>query len=81
MSGASGFIQNKCTRIIEIEKEHRNSDGISMALNQQMTKLYKKNVAASSMQHEAKIAYYAFDVTRFFVPYAARLKLRGRVAR
>ena len=36
---------------------------------------------ASSMQHEAKIAYYAFDVIRFFVPYAARLKLRGRVAR
>jgi len=33
------------------------------------------------MQHEAKIAYYAFGVIRFFVPYAARLKLRGRVAR
>ena len=32
------------------------------------------------MQHEAKIAYYAFDVIRFFVPYAARLMLRGRVA-
>ena len=41
----------------------------------------KKKLAASSMQHEAKIAYYAFDVIRFFVPYAARLKLRGRVAR
>ena len=40
-----------------------------------------KKLAASSMQHEAKIAYYAFDVIRFFVPYAARLKLRGRVAR
>ena len=38
-------------------------------------------LAASSMQHEAKIAYYAFDVIRFFVPYTARLKLRGRVAR
>ena len=38
-------------------------------------------LAASSMQHEAKIAYYAFDVIRFFVPHAARLKLRGRVAR
>ena len=32
------------------------------------------------MQHEAKLAYYAFDVIRFFVPYAARLMLRGRVA-
>ena len=32
------------------------------------------------MQHEAKIAYYAFDVIQFFVPYAARLMLRGRVA-
>ena len=32
------------------------------------------------MQHEAKIAYYAFDVIRFFVPYAARLKLRGERA-
>ena len=42
---------------------------------------FKKKLAASSMQHEAKIAYYAFDVIRFFVPYAARLKLRGRVAR
>ena len=41
----------------------------------------KKKLAASSMQHEAKIAYYAFDVIQFFVPYAARLKLRGRVAR
>jgi len=41
----------------------------------------KKKLAASSMQHEAKIAYYAFDVIRFFVPHAARLKLRGRVAR
>ena len=41
----------------------------------------KKKLAASSMRHEAKIAYYAFDVIRFFVPYAARLKLRGRVAR
>ena len=40
----------------------------------------KKKLAASSMQHEAKIAYYAFDVIRFFVPYAARLKLCGRVA-
>ena len=40
-----------------------------------------KKLEASSMQHEAKIAYYAFDVIRFFVPYAARLKLRGRVAR
>ena len=40
-----------------------------------------KILAASSMQHEAKIAYYAFDVIRFFVPYAACLKLRGRVAR
>ena len=29
------------------------------------------------MQHEAKIAYYVFDVIRFFVPYAARLKMRG----
>ena len=29
------------------------------------------------MLHEAKIAYYAFDVIRFFVPYAARLKLLG----
>ena len=44
-------------------------------------KIKKKKLAASSMQHEAKIAYYAFDVLRFFVPYAARLKLRGRVAR
>ena len=43
--------------------------------------LLKKKLAASSMQHEAKIAYYAFDVIRFFVPYTARLKLRGRVAR
>ena len=51
MSGVSGFIQNKCTRIIEIEKEHRNSDGISMALNQQMTKLYKKK--CSSFKHAA----------------------------
>ena len=42
---------------------------------------YKKKLAASSMQHEAKTAYYAFDVIRFFVPYAARLKLRGRAAR
>jgi len=33
------------------------------------------------MLHEGKIAYYAFDVIRFFVPYAARLKLRGRVVR
>ena len=41
----------------------------------------RKKLTASSMQHEAKIAYYAFDVIRFFVPYAARLKLRGRVAR
>jgi hypothetical protein len=41
----------------------------------------KKKLAASSTQHEAKLAYYAFDVIRFFVPYAARLKLRGRVAR
>ena len=40
----------------------------------------RKKLAASSMLHEAKIAYYAFDVIRFFVPYAARLKLRGRVA-
>ena len=40
-----------------------------------------KKLAASSMLHEAKIAYYAFDVIQFFVPYAARLKLRGRVAR
>ena len=29
------------------------------------------------MLHEAKIAYYAFDVIRLFVPYAARLKLIG----
>ena len=29
------------------------------------------------MLHEAKIAYYAFDVIRLFVPYAARLKLLG----
>ena len=36
-----------------------------------------KKLAASSMQHEAKIAYYAFDVIRFFVPYAACLKLLG----
>ena len=36
-----------------------------------------KKLAASSMLHEAKIAYYAFDVIRFFVPYAARLKLLG----
>ena len=47
-----------------------------------------KKLAASSMLHEAKIAYYGFDVIRFSVPYAARLKLpgfysflRGRVAR
>jgi hypothetical protein len=31
------------------------------------------------MLHEAKIAYYAFDVIRFFVPYAACLKLLGNV--
>ena len=37
----------------------------------------KKKLAASSMLHETKIAYYAFDVIRFFVPYAARLKLLG----
>ena len=29
-----------------------------------------KNLAASSMLHEVKIAYFAFDVIRFFVPYA-----------
>ena len=28
-----------------------------------------KKIAASSMLHEAKIAYYAFDVIRLFVPY------------
>ena len=28
-----------------------------------------RKLAASSMLHEAKIAYYAFDVIRFFVPY------------
>ena len=28
-----------------------------------------KKLAASSMLHEAKIAYYALDVIRFFVPY------------
>ena len=27
------------------------------------------------MQYEAKIAYYAFDVIQFFVPYAARCLL------
>ena len=41
----------------------------------------EKKLAASSMLHEAKIAYYAFYVIRCCVPYAARLKLRGRVAR
>ena len=31
------------------------------------------------MLHEAKIVYYAFDVIRLFVPYAARLKLQSDV--
>jgi hypothetical protein len=31
-----------------------------------------KKLAAWSIQHEAKIAYYAFDVIQFFVRYAAR---------
>ena len=30
---------------------------------------FTRILAASSMLHEAKIAYYAFDVIRFFVPY------------
>jgi hypothetical protein len=44
------------------------------------TSVVKHNMlklGASSMLHEAKIEYYAFDVIRFFVPYAARLKMRG----
>ena len=35
----------------------------------------KKKLAALSMLHKAKKAYYACDVIRFRVPYAARLKL------
>ena len=30
------------------------------------TKVYKKKIAASSMLHEAKIAYYAFDAAILF---------------
>jgi len=29
----------------------------------------EKKITASSMLHEAKIAYYAFDMIRLFVPY------------
>jgi hypothetical protein len=35
----------------------------------------KERLAALSMLHKAKKAYYACDVIRFLVPHAARLKL------
>ena len=38
----------------------------------------KKRLAALSMLHKAKKAYYACDVIRFLVPYAARSRLAAR---
>ena len=38
----------------------------------------KKRLAALSMLHKAKKAYYACDVIRFLVPYAARNCLAAR---
>ena len=46
----------------------------SLGMNGGMTNV-KKKLAALSMLHKAKKAYYACDVIRFLVPYAARLKL------
>ena len=38
----------------------------------------KKRLAALSMLHKAKKAYYACDVIRFLVPYAGRNRLAAR---
>ena len=38
----------------------------------------KKKLAALSMLHKAQKAYYACDVIRFLVPYAARNRLAVR---
>ena len=37
-----------------------------------------KKLAALSMLHKAKKAYYACDVIQFLVPYAARNRLAAR---
>ena len=38
----------------------------------------KERLASLSMLHKAKKAYYACDVIRFIVPYAARNRLAAR---
>jgi len=43
-----------------------------------IAKTEEKRLAALSMLHKAKKAYYAFDVIRFLVPYAARNRLAAR---
>jgi len=58
-----------------ISQENLQFDALTFPFLSSEQAYNEKKLAALSVLHKAKKAYYACDVIRFLVPYAARLKL------
>jgi len=69
----NNYLYESCVRLYFIFYIHISV--LPLKHNWEVSREKKKKLAALSMLHKAKKAYYAYDVIRFLVPYAARLKL------